>query len=126
MSEMTLILLLVLLCFTSVLHMLVLEDNIAMPDCKGSLVFHTMTGERRTVVYSEGEVFIVARTVRLAGCGCYRVFARKYGRGRSQVITRQGLHRIVLRTIQSVTRIECYNVPVSNNIGSTGCHTQVS
>ena len=117
---------LVLLFFTSDLHMLVIEDNVARPDCEGSLVFNTRTGERRRVVGREGEVFIVARTVRLGGCGCYRVFARKYWRGRSQAITRQGLHRIVIRTIQSVTRIECFDPPASNNIDSTGCQPQVS
>ena len=112
------ILLWVLMCFTTVIHTLVIEDHRTRPHCRGWLVFRTSSGHNTTTVSeSELNTKIVAPVVQLAGCGCFRLFERPRWAGRSQVIARQGVHRVVIRHIRSVARIGCPQLePVSTSV----------
>ena len=103
------VLLLVLMCFTSVINPQVFEDQRIRADCRGTLTFRNGSG-LTNVNESQLNIKIMSTTVLLNGCGCFRLFEKRNGKGKSQLIKRHGWQRIVIKTIQSITKIKCDNI----------------
>ena len=100
-------LLLVLICCTSViLHPQVFEDQRIRSDCRGTLTFQNSSGIIN-VNKSQLNIEIMSTTVLLNGCGCFRLYEKINGIGKSQLIKMQGWQKIVIKTVKSITKIMC-------------------
>ena len=56
---------------------------------------------------SQLNIEIISSRVILNGCGCFRLFEKRNGKGKSQLIKRHGWQTIVIKTIKSITKIIC-------------------
>ena len=100
------ILLLVLMYFMSVIYPQVFEDQRIRADCRGTLTFRNGSG-LTNVNESQLNIKIMSTRVMLSGCGCFRLFEKRNGKGKSQLIKRQGWQKIALKTVKSITNIIC-------------------
>ena len=54
---------------------------------------------------SQLNIEIISSRVILNGCGCFRLFEKRNGKGKSQLIKRHGWQKIVIKAIKSITKI---------------------
>merc|ERR1719427_836847 len=77
-------------------------------ECNGSIL---LNGDPSQAYHSPADNLnmnhMKVRTVRLEGCGCFRLFQRSGGRGRSQRIYKQGTTLVHLRRVGSLDREQC-------------------
>jgi hypothetical protein len=94
---------------TSGIYPQVFEDQRSRSDCRGTLTFRNGSG-LINVNESQLNIEIISRRVILNGCGCFRLFEKRNGKGKSQLIKRHGWQKIVIKTIKSITKIKCYKI----------------
>ena len=76
--------------------------------CVGSVTLYE--GSEETVVTNNQNVRVTIDTVKLEGCGCFRLHSRPRGRGRSYLLDRTGeytVEDIGWSRVRSVRRVEC-------------------
>ena len=88
-----------------------LQQLMAVPDgmakdCNGSVTLYE--GSEETVVTKDEDIkpSIGVEKVVVEGCGCFTLYDRKGGRGRSFFLDREG-ERIMKMRVRSVRRVKC-------------------
>eukprot|EP00092_Neocalanus_flemingeri_P049543 GFUD01056979.1.p1 GENE.GFUD01056979.1~~GFUD01056979.1.p1 ORF type:complete len:153 (+),score=49.75 GFUD01056979.1:15-473(+) len=77
-------------------------------ECEGSVTLYE--GSEETVVTEDENVKVTVDKVKLVGCGCFSLHAKKGGRGRSYFLGRRGEYSgedIGWSKVRSVRRVEC-------------------
>ena len=77
-------------------------------ECKGSVTLYE--GSEETVVTKDENMRLTVDKMKVEGCGCWRLYNKKGGRGRSYFLTRRGEQMgedIGWRKVRSVRKVEC-------------------
>ena len=87
-------------------------SSVSKGECDGSISLHH--GDEKSIFSDGVEVLEESLTVRkavLEGCGgCFRLFQKKNGRGRSYFVNRMGEHTISLGKVRSIHKVACSNM----------------
>ena len=108
------------------------SDFIVAPDvpttsCQGSLAFHTIEDEKFVILASNNSLKITFKSVKVEGCGCFKVFSKRNSKGASAYIYNTGepldSKSIGFNKVKSVQKLnDCFSIKsgVSNiNISFT-------
>merc|ERR1711970_1285569 len=90
-------------------------------ECVGSIILNNNSS--LTIRSTVPEMNLKVWTVRMEGCGCYRLHQRTRGRGRSLRIFQQGITMVTMGRVRSIVTEQCFGG--DNRIALYGKHTQV-
>merc|ERR1712106_260400 len=76
-------------------------------ECFGSI---TLNNNSDLTFYSSvSDINLEVHTVRMEGCGCFRLHQRNGGRGRSLRINQQGVTKVALGRVRSIVTEQCFS-----------------
>ena len=106
------VLLVSFLMFIDIVASLIIQAESENNDCFSSIILNE--DPNQIFGFSVDNINYKVATIRLEGCGCFRLYQKSGARGKSQLISRRGINEVNLTRVGSIFKEKCPGVKKSN------------